>query len=299
MTGSRGHRGWRVVASPWLLVLALLFVSPGVAAAKPPVWIVHGARGTLVLFGSIHLLPPGLDWRPTALDDAIGRARALWFELPITAETDNQASALSEARGRLPAGATLTALLTPGDAAKLERVALRVHCSPQGVAQMQPWLAEITLSVAEDALWGASASNGVEEQLQGLAPLQVPRRAFETTSQQIGFLAGAPTDDQVASLNWTLHEIEDDPSTYDRVVKEWLDADLPSLQRDAIEPLKRVSPKLYTRLIAARNHRWVKALRGELRKSGVVVVVVGVGHLVGPDGLPTLLRAQGFNVEGP
>ena len=48
-----------------------------------------------------------------------------------------------------------------------ERVALRVHCSPQGVAQMQPWLAEITLSVAEDALWGASASNGVEEQLQG------------------------------------------------------------------------------------------------------------------------------------
>jgi uncharacterized protein YbaP (TraB family) len=190
-------------------------------------------------------------------------------------------------------------MLRADDADKLQRVALKVHCPPQGLVQMQRWVAEITLSVAEDALWGASAANGVEEQLQGLAPTKVPRRAFESARQQIGFLAGAPRDDQIASLKWTLHEIEDDPATYDRVVKEWLAADLLAMQRDAIDPLKRVSPTLYARLIATRNHRWVRTLRGELRKGGVVVVVVGVGHLIGPDGLPTLLRAEGLNVEGP
>ncbi len=47
----------------------------------------HGA--VVVLFGSIHLLPAGLDWRPPALDDALARADALWFELPITIDSDN------------------------------------------------------------------------------------------------------------------------------------------------------------------------------------------------------------------
>jgi uncharacterized protein YbaP (TraB family) len=29
------------------------------------------------------------------------------------------------------------------------------------------------------------------------------------------------------------------------------------------------------------------------------VVVVGVGHLIGPGGVPALLRERGFSVDGP
>ena len=32
---------------------------------------------------------------------------------------------------------------------------------------------------------------------------------------------------------------------------------------------------------------------------GEAVMVVGVGHLVGPDSVPALLRARGVVVEGP
>ncbi len=112
--------------------------------------------------------------------------------------------------------------------------------------------------------------------------------------EQIDFLAGAPLSDQIASLEWTLHEIEDDPATYQRVVDEWMGSDLSGLQRDALDPLRRVSPTLYDRLIAQRNHRWAKALKRFFGRRGeTTVVVVGVGHLIGPDGLPTLLRARG------
>ncbi len=46
------------------LGLALWLGAGSPAQAKPPIWVVRSPHATLVLFGSIHLLPAGLDWRP-------------------------------------------------------------------------------------------------------------------------------------------------------------------------------------------------------------------------------------------
>lgn len=289
------RRGGLGLVVLWLA--GLLICAP--TCAKPAMWIVRSPSATMVLFGSIHLLPPGLDWRPQALDDALAKADELWFELPITAKSDNEANLAVLSRGQLPAGGHLFAMLTPDEAAKLRRVAVRLHCLPDAIDRMQAWMADFTLSVAEDASGGADAFNGVEEQIQAIAPLTAQRRAFETAQQQIGFLAGAPVKDQIASLEWTLSEIDDDPASYKRVVDEWMEGDLAGLQRDAVEPLKSVSPTLYERLVSARNQAWARALGGRLRRKTSVVVVVGIGHMIGPDGLPALLRARGFSVEGP
>ena len=63
--------------------------------------------------------------------------------------------------------------------------------------------------------------------------------------------------------------------------------------------MKAISPKLYERLIVMRNRAWAQVLSARLRRAGALVVVAGVGHMVGPDSLPALLRARGFSVEGP
>jgi len=52
-------------------------------------------------------------------------------------------------------------------------------------------------------------------------------------------------------------------------------------------------------MISNRNQRWARTLSRLARKPGRNVVIVGIGHLVGPDGVPALLRAQGLTVEGP
>jgi len=280
------------------LALALVVAAP--ASAKPPVWIVRGPKGaTLVLFGSVHLLPPGLDWRPPELDAALAGAGELWFELPINADTDNEANVAAQARGALPADAHLLDLLGPDEALRIRRAADALHCEIVALDRMQPWMAEYTLSVAADAQSGATAFNGVEEQVQAIAALSVRRQAFETAKQQIDFLAGAPLKDQLASLDWTISEIDTDPASYRRVVDEWMAADVAALARDAIDPLRSISPTLYQRLIAERNRKWVKTLVQRLKGRGEVVVVAGVGHMLGPDGLPALLRRKGFAVEGP
>ena len=52
-------------------------------------------------------------------------------------------------------------------------------------------------------------------------------------------------------------------------------------------------------LIQRRNAAWTRAIAERLAGSGETVIVVGAGHLVGPDSVPALLRARGIKVEGP
>ncbi len=297
MSGLSGGRWLSRLAAG--LAAAVAVAAPPTAMARPPVWVVHAGATTITLFGSIHLLPAALDWRPPELDAALAGANELWFELPIDAATNDEAARQSIARGALPKGKSLTAMMTPDQAQRLVDAGVSLNCAPEALDRMQPWMADLTLSIAEDARGGADASDGVEGQIQASAPATVKRRAFETASQQIGFLAGAAVRDQLASLNWTVSEIQQDPTSYRRVVDEWLAGDLAGLQRDALDPLRQISPGLFARLIDGRNRRWTSVLAARLRKPGQVVVVVGVGHLIGPGGVPALLRAKGYRVDGP
>ncbi len=48
-----------------------------------------------------------------------------------------------------------------------------------------------------------------------------------------------------------------------------------------------------------RNRRWVGELKTMLADSHVYFVTVGAAHLAGPGGVPALMRAAGYRVEGP
>ena len=281
------------------LCLGLLLGLAAPAAADPPIWIVRKGAATVVLFGSVHLLPAGLAWRTPTLDRALARADQLWFELPINSDSIEAADNASMRQGMLPPGQSLAQLLSSEANSRLARVAEKFHLAPEYLDRMRPWMAEITVSNAVDALARASASEGVEEQIQSTTPLRLTRRAFETPREQIGLLANAPLTDQTASLSETLRECEEQPDLYQRVVADWMRGDVAALETDTLDPLRKATPGLYERLIIQRNHRWLTVLRGRLKHRGYTVVVVGAGHLIGRDGLPALLRAEGYAVEGP
>jgi uncharacterized protein YbaP (TraB family) len=281
------------------LLTAGLCVTASAAAAAPPVWVIHDQDSTIVLFGSVHVLPGGLDWVPPQVADALAKADDVWFEIPITDQAQQEAAWLSQMRGPFPANDSLGAHLTPAESERLRRVADKLSLSTLALDRMRPWLAEVTVSLAMDARMGANASDGVEARIQALAPPTARRRAFETVAQQIGFLAGAPMATQIASLDETLMEIEDRPQTYDQVIRDWLAGDTAAIKTDALDPLQTAAPVLYQRLITERNIRWTRTIRERLKGHGTTVIVVGVGHLVGPDSVPARLRAQGVVVEGP
>ena len=279
------------------LLATLVFAAP--AAAKPPVWVVKDADSTIVIFGSIHLLPPGLDWRPPELTAALKTADDVWFELPIDGAASMEAANVAIERGLAPEGETLSRKLSWRGRQRLKAAARRLHLDMRVLERMRPWFADTTLSVAQVASEGANGSDGVERTIAAEAPPGAARKAFETPVQQILFLADTPEKEQIIALEDTLRDLDAGKADYSGLVSIWMSGDLSHLKREALEPMRRKTPILYARMVTERNARWAQTIAERLAGSGETVVVVGAAHLVGEGGVPALLRERGITVEGP
>ncbi|HEV7383231.1 MAG TPA: TraB/GumN family protein [Phenylobacterium sp.] len=271
----------------------------GAAAAEPPVWVVKDKNSELVLFGSVHILPRGLDWTPPALDRALKAADDIWFELPIDAESEAATAMLATKAGVLPADQSLFKMLPPADSELMSKVAAAYDVSPVLLDRLQPWLAEIALAGGAYRRLGADAASGVEKTIAAMATPKARRRAFETPAEQVALLSSGTMDEQMASLRQTLHEMDEKPDEFQTLVKAWTDGDVQVLDREALAPIRDTTPGLFRRLVTDRNAHWTKVLDARLKGRGRTVVVVGIGHLIGPDGVPARLRALGYSVTGP
>ena len=292
----------RALAS--LAALGLLFLAAP-AWAKPPVWVLHGRGATITLFGSVHILPRSVDWEPDTLKAALAGADELWFETPIDPASLMDASRQALAKGMLPEGQSLSALLSDEGNARLKAAAETYHLPLPQLDRLRPWLAELTVGAAAYAKDGATADQGVERQLAQAAP-SARRGAFETVAQQIAMFAGAPVQAQVDSLQDTLKDLVDDPDQSKRLIDAWLAGDLKAIDREGVEELRQSSPAMFKVLLTNRNAAWETVLLKRLKarpthgqRPARIVVVVGVGHLAGSSGLPQMLRKRGVRVDGP
>jgi uncharacterized protein YbaP (TraB family) len=287
-----------------VLALLLALLAPALAWAKPPVWVAHGQGATVTLFGSVHILPRDVDWEPEALERALAEADELWFETPIDPKSILDASRQALADGMLPQSQSLPELLSAEGKARLRRQEDALHLPGFQLERLKPWLAELTIGDAAYARDGATPDQGVERRLADAAP-QAARRAFETPAQQVAMFSGMPEAVQVASLEGTLRDLEEDPNQARRLIDAWLRSDLAALNKEGVEELRRESPAMFKVLLTDRNAAWLRTLVARLNAPPAngpparIVVVVGVGHLTGSGGLPELLRRQGIRVDGP
>src|SRR5258708_21952469 len=106
------RRLWTLIAGA-CAAFALAFA--GAALAEPPVWVVKDKNSEVVLFGSIHVLPPGLDWAPPVLDRALRNADDIWFELPIDPATEALTGKLATEVGMQPPEGSLYKMMSAAD----------------------------------------------------------------------------------------------------------------------------------------------------------------------------------------
>jgi uncharacterized protein YbaP (TraB family) len=80
------------------------------------------------------------------------------------------------------------------------------------------------------------------------------------------------------------------------IMRAWRRGDADALVRIVRDEFRDV-PSLGRRLIDQRNQNWVPKIEEYIRSGRTYFVVVGAGHMGGPNGLLSLLRTRGYNIE--
>lgn len=261
-------------------------------------WVVRDEDSTMVLFGTFHILPDGIDWRTDGFDEALSDAGEVWFEV-LPSELGNQAKVqgLAQQYGLSP-DQPLSQRLDEETYGRLEAKASELGLPIEAIDPMRPWLAAVTIQVLDMVRDGFNPEAGAESVLAAEVPDE-KERALETIEQQFGFFANLPEDVETDFLVSVLEEIESGTEEMRELAEDWADGDLSAIEDALTEDIREVSEELYQALLVRRNEAWVDTLVQELEGSGNDFVAVGAGHLVGEEGVPALLAARGYDVEGP
>ena len=81
------------------------------------------------------------------------------------------------------------------------------------------------------------------------------------------------------------------------MIRDWQSANTEAMARTVTGQIRRESPELYRIIFVNRNETFARAVEGFLAGDKTVLLVIGAGHLAGPDNVRDLLARRGIKVE--
>ena len=271
----------------WIALLALCAcaatpvpcpVAPAVAPSGAPLlWRVSKPGGATVwLFGTIH--DAGLPAVQPSVLAALAASKRFASEL---GDVEPDKDAIREL-SRIERGPGIDQQLKPDDWWDL-RDALRGKIREDDLKRARPWYALILLDRAS-----APKTESMDVGLAHRArTLKLSVEGLETPEDQIRALDSVVTIDDLAVAIRTRKTMS---CAYTGLLAAYAAGDLP-----ALEPML-VIPRTAEPMLWARNRRWLPVIERYLVDGGGFIAV-GLGHLIGDQGLPQLLAKAGYSVE--
>lgn len=277
-------------------LLALLLALPAAAQAQatrdadPALWVVKDADTTIYLFGTVHVLKPGLSWFDEAVKAAFDKSDEVKLEIVTPDPAAMQALMLKT--GVDATGQALTQKLPEAKRAGFTKAITELGLSPADVDRLRPWLVAMQLSIAPLVKLGYDPASGAEQVIAAAAKAAgKPVTGLETPEEQIGFLASLPEATQIQYLVSVVDDLDKVGAELDTMVKSWADGDPDALARTMNEELK-ATPDLAKALLTDRNARWADWIAQRMARPGTVFIAVGAGHLAGADSVQSFLAKR-------
>jgi uncharacterized protein YbaP (TraB family) len=271
--------------------LATFSLLPRNVAASSCVWKISAPNGgTLYLGGSVHALRSSDYPLPAAYNNALDASSRLVFEDDPKAET-REAKELLRA-GTYPKGDSLKNHVDPRTYKYLKRFFALIGVPEETFAKYRPWLIDILLSSPTSEHWQL----GVEQYLQRRAKGSKPIFGLESPREHNSFFVDLSDHQAEALLLILFINAGQTEAGGGDIMRAWRRGDADALVRIVRDEFRDL-PSLGQRLIDQRNQNWVPKIEEYLRSGKTYFVVVGAGHMGGPGGLLSLLRARGYTIE--
>ena len=266
---------------------------PATGGNGPALWKVADEDTTIYLFGTVHVLPQGIEWYDATIANALEGSDMIVTEIKMDPASETKLQQLSMSMGMLPSGTTLRSLLTPEQTTAYEAALAKIGAPPAAFDQLKPWLAGLTLSLIPLMQQGYDPNSGVEKVLLAKAGTK-GQGALETAEFQLGIFDGMPTEGQVAFLMEAATGMDEVKPTLDRMVAEWAKGDADALAAIMNEGMS--DPAVAEALLYSRNANWAEWIDTRLDEPGSVFIAVGAGHLAGAKSVQDYLAQKSITV---
>jgi uncharacterized protein len=261
-------------------------------------WKVEDANGTVAyLLGSLHVLTP--EWYPLSatINKAYADSKTLVEEVDIDETNDPTVMMSALAKAMLTDGRTLDQIVAPEVFAEVKRRVEKSGLPMMAIQRMKPWLVAITLMGPTLQAAGYKPELGIDRHFYDRAKASgLKREALETLSYQLDRFDQLSPKLQEDLLKTTMEDLDTEVSGVKEMAQAWSFGNVQSMEKLTLAALQE-SPELYKRLLVERNLNWIPKVEACLKEKQGCFVVVGAAHLVGPDGLPTLLAKKGYKVS--
>ncbi len=276
------------------LVVSLL-VAPVWAAS--PVWQVKKDGDVFYLAGTVHVLRTADYPLPEAFDQTFAKADRLILETDLTALQQPELVKLQQQLLFYPAGQQLGDYLKPATSQALTTQLVQQSLPAAALLQLKPGAlaAQLTMQILQKAGFTAA---GVDQHFLNLAKQQGKTLAYlETPQFQLQLLAdlGQGREDEFVRL--MLAEATRSQSQLEALIAAWRQGDVAALKQLALDELEQQDADSYQRLFVRRNAAWLPQLIALSANPQTELVLVGAGHLAGPEGLLAQLQQAGYQVE--
>ncbi|HTN15674.1 MAG TPA: TraB/GumN family protein [Sphingomonadaceae bacterium] len=275
-----------------LLLLAACNTAPEQPPPSPALWEITGQQGQHgYLFGTVHSLPKAYRWRTERLDKAFASSDRLMVEVDLAAQ-GKAISAIFTRLSRSPGLPPVSARLSGSRRAELEQAMKARGLTDKDFEGLESWAAALALAQAYD---DGDKGEGVDLSLIR----QAGKRGIielEGAEPQLRLFDALPEDDQRDLLASVAQEALEGEKASDERLKHWLTGNAAALEKETREGML-ADPGLREALLLSRNRAWSEKAARELDKGGTVFIATGAAHMVGREGLASLLAERGYSLK--
>jgi len=265
-------------------------------SARSFLWKVESGTGVLYLAGSVHALTADVYPLNPAFERAFEASDTLVEEIDLAEGNLLTLAPMILTKGMYQDGRTFESVVSKETAVAVTR-RLGSPIAAELIRTMKPWMVMLTLSALQMQQAGLDVALGLDKYFFDKAKAAgKPIIALETAESQIDRFDTMPERLQEQLLQSTLADLDAQSKELSTILEAWQRGDAAALERTLLAGFKEY-PAAYQSLIVERNRNWMPQLDKCLARRTPCLVVVGAAHLVGPDGLLTLLSRRGYRIE--
>jgi hypothetical protein len=276
------------------IVLVLLFCTQSLAETS--VWKVRKGNSVMYVGGTFHLLRQSDFPLPVEFDRAYKESDILVLETDLGEFKDPSMQQKLMSKAIYTDGSTIDQHLSP----KTYKL-LSEYCASNGLPlemlkKFKPSIIAMMMEVLELTKMNVTMDGVDMTYYQSAKQDMKAVEGLETVDEQIDYVVEMGQGDEDAFVANTIKELKTIKQGYESMIGAWKKGDVKKLNDLMVAEIKK-SPRLYKRLLTDRNQNWLTRIDAYQQTPEKEFILVGVAHLVGPDGILESLKRKGYKVE--